>query len=64
VNKPEINHDLQNYDDSKSYISKNRKNIDDSELTKNSEFLEKIRGYFLLCITDSWFPPNASYKCF
>jgi len=27
VNKPEINHDLQNYDDSKSYISKNRKNI-------------------------------------
>ena len=27
MNKPEINHDLQNYDDSKSYISKNRKNI-------------------------------------
>ena len=27
MNKPEINHDLQNYDDSKSYISKNRKNV-------------------------------------
>jgi len=27
VNKPEINHDLQNYDDSKSYISKNMKKI-------------------------------------
>jgi len=27
VNKSEINHDLQNYDDSKSYISKNRKNV-------------------------------------
>jgi len=27
MNKPGINHDLQNYDDSKSYISKNRKNV-------------------------------------
>ena len=27
MNKPEINHDLENYDDSKSYISKNRKNV-------------------------------------
>ena len=27
MNEPEINHDLQNYDDSKSYISKNRKNV-------------------------------------
>ena len=27
MNESEINHDLQNYDDSKSYISKNRKNV-------------------------------------
>lgn len=27
MNKPKINHNLQNYDDSKSYISKNRKNV-------------------------------------
>ena len=27
MNKPEINHDLQNYDDSKSYMTKNRKII-------------------------------------
>ena len=36
MNEPEINHDLQNYDDSKSYISKNRKkitvNVDDSKI--------------------------------